>query len=69
MKTKEGGKPETPWVLVALKLYAQHGGTIDSKCYSLLWGEEADSLKNSTWTDKVELHPGAPKEEEVEFLS
>jgi len=61
MKTPDGGKPEEPWVLVAIKLYAQHGGSEDSKCFELLWGEGEDSLRNSTWTDKVELHPGEPK--------
>ena len=67
MKTPNGGEPEMPWILVALKLYAQHGGSMDTKCYSLLWGEDADSLRNSTWTDRVDLHPGAPKPD-VELL-
>ena len=39
MKTEDGGKPEDPWVLVALKLYAQQGGSMDTKCFSLLWGD------------------------------
>ena len=68
MRTKDGGRPENPWVLVALKLYTQQNGSMDSKCYSLLWGSESDSLKNSTWADKIDTREGAPKPDTDEFI-
>ena len=55
LKRPKGGKPEMPWVLVALKLYAQQDGSVDSKCYDLLWGESDDSLRKSTWTNLVDF--------------
>ena len=64
MKIPEGGKPEMPWVLVAMKLYAQQGGSTDSKCHDLLWGESADSLGNSPWVEQVQLHPKVQQEME-----
>lgn len=44
MKFADGGRPETWWVLTAFKLYAQLDGDKGSKCYSMLWGNETDSL-------------------------
>lgn len=38
LRTADGGRPENPWLLVALKLYAQHHGDMNTKCYELLWG-------------------------------
>lgn len=58
MKIPNGGEPEMPWALVAMKLYAMHGGSQDSKCHELLWGNNADSLKNSTWADKIDMVDG-----------
>jgi len=43
----DGGWPETRWVLAASKLYTHMEGAEDSKCYSLIWGNETDSLRNS----------------------
>merc|ERR1712156_73577 len=43
----DGGSPETRWVLAAAKLYTHMEGAEDSKCYSLIWGNETDSLRNS----------------------
>jgi len=63
MRFKDGGRPEAPWVLVAMKLYAQQGGSKDSKCYDLLWGDDTDSLKHSPWTERVDLREG----KEMEF--
>ena len=68
MKTKDGGKPEMPWVLVALKLYAQQDGSMDSKCYGLLWGDADDSLKKSPWADITDFREGAPKPTTTEFF-
>ena len=62
MKKEDGGKPEAPWVLVALKLYAQQDGSASSKCHDLLWGDSTDSLRNSPWTDKVDVR--MPKSDE-----
>ena len=60
MRKLDGGAPENPWVLVALKLYAQQDGTLDSKCYDLLWGSNVDSLRNSPWIEQVDLREGLP---------
>jgi hypothetical protein len=54
-KFKNGGAPETPWVMTAFKLYAQFAGSNASKCYNMLWGDDADSLKNSKDADVVDL--------------
>jgi len=59
LKTKNGGKPENPWVLVALKLYAQHGGSMNSMCHKLLWGDTDHSLSKSPWTDKIDFRKAA----------
>lgn len=42
------GSPETVWVVVAAKLYGQLAGAPGSKCYAMLWGDEADSLKHDS---------------------
>jgi len=55
MKFKNGGGPETPWVLTAIKLYAQHDGNTNSKCFELLWGNSDDSLRNSKSIDNVDI--------------
>ena len=44
--------PETPWVLTALKLYAQQGGDPDSKCAELLWGDTPQSLSQAKDVDR-----------------
>jgi len=43
---------ETPWVLVAAKLYAQVGGETSSKCHAMLWGTEAGSLQKDPALEK-----------------
>lgn len=55
MKFANGGGPETPWVLTAIKLYAQKGGSDTSECYRMLWGDDSDSLKNSETAEMVVL--------------
>ena len=67
-KTRNGGAPENPWVLAAAKLYTHMEGSKHSKCYSLIWGDESDSLKNST---DLENHIISNPEltEEVQFVT
>jgi len=67
MRFVDGGKPENPWVLVALKLYAQHDGAESSKCYSLLWGYDTDSLNNSQWTERIDLRDGTTDSKAIEI--
>ena len=55
MKFRQGGGPETPWVLTAIKLYAHLNGSKTSKCHDLLWGNSASSLRHSNTTDNVEI--------------
>ena len=51
--------PETPWVLVAMKLYTHMGGSSDSNCADLLWGNGATSLAADSNLDRlVRNHPG-----------
>ena len=45
--------PETPWVLTALKLYAQQDGRADSACAARLWGDGAGSLAQDPNVDKL----------------
>ena len=47
MKVAEGGRPEWPWVLTALKLYAQQDGAASSACYDRLWGNSTDDTNMS----------------------
>jgi hypothetical protein len=54
-KFKNGGGPETPWVLTAAKLYAQKGGSDTSECYRMLWGDSYDSLQNSETVERYDL--------------
>lgn len=42
---------ESPWVLRFLKLYAQLGGDSNSRCHSMLWGSDSDSLRNSSMVE------------------
>jgi len=56
--------PETQWVLVAAKLYAQLGGDTSSKCHKMLWGSDSDSLsKNANMEHtKINAAPATPAE-------
>lgn len=60
MKVAEGGRPEWPWVLTAMKLYAQHGGATTSTCYDRLWGNSTDdtnmSMRQSPDVDRTSLY-------------
>merc|ERR1711998_243448 len=47
MKIREGGRPEFPVVLTALKLYAHLDGDKGSKCYSIMYANNTDSLRNN----------------------
>ena len=63
MKSKDGGRPENVWVLTAIKLYTHMDGAKDSKCYSMLWGNESDSLQNSSDVENFILsHPESEAE-------
>jgi len=55
MKFADGGRPETPWVLTALKLYTHLDGAKDSNCYKMLWGNTTASLAQSPDAAKVSL--------------
>lgn len=55
MKKLDGGRPENWWVLTAIKLYAQQGGSNQSKCYNQLWGNDANSLRNSSDVEKFDI--------------
>jgi len=44
----KSASPETVWVLVAAKLYAQLDGDASSQCYAMLWGDEAGSLQQDS---------------------
>jgi len=43
-----GSSPETVWVLVAAKLYAQLDGDATSHCHAMLWGNGQDSLQQDS---------------------
>jgi dienelactone hydrolase len=60
MRFADGGRPETWWVLTAFKLYAQLDGDRGSKCYSMLWGNDSDSLQQSPDIEKFVLKPAEP---------
>mmetsp|Transcript_84300 Transcript_84300/g.161171 ORF Transcript_84300/g.161171 Transcript_84300/m.161171 type:complete len:340 (-) Transcript_84300:211-1230(-) len=50
--------PETQWVLVAAKLYAQLGGNSSSYCHSMLWGTARASIKADPAVEKVIINTG-----------
>ena len=56
-KTARGGWPENVWLLAAIKLYTQQGGSKESKCFGMLWGNSTDSLRNSNTTDLTDVRP------------
>jgi len=43
---------ETPWVLTAIKLYAQQGGSAQSQCAKMLYGTGDDSLVHDPHVEK-----------------
>lgn len=45
--------PETPWILTALKLYAQQDGLTTSQCSKLLWGDGPGSMGRDTNVEKI----------------
>jgi len=49
--------PETPWVLTALKLYAQFDGNASTQCSQLLWGNGTSSLSNDSNVELYLRHP------------
>ena len=49
------GVPESPWVLVALKLYLLNDGDPKSTCHALLYGNETTSLRNAPDADLVDI--------------
>jgi dienelactone hydrolase len=57
-KILDGGKPENPWMLVAMKLYAQHDGDKSTRCHEYLWGTSESSLQTSPWVAHSELFAG-----------
>jgi len=44
---------ETPWVLTAMKLYAQQQGNMQSQCAKMLYGTGDDSLAKDPHVDQV----------------
>eukprot|EP00927_Polykrikos_kofoidii_P050774 TRINITY_DN44649_c0_g1_i1.p1 TRINITY_DN44649_c0_g1~~TRINITY_DN44649_c0_g1_i1.p1 ORF type:complete len:365 (+),score=27.93 TRINITY_DN44649_c0_g1_i1:24-1097(+) len=48
---------ETPWVLVAAKLYGQFDGESQSQCYRMLWGSGASSLQHDLAIEKFVVNP------------
>jgi len=66
MKFKNGGGPETPWVLHAIKLYTHFDGDKSTQCHEFLWGDSADSLKNSKTAEIADVRPGTGSK--AEFL-
>jgi len=46
---------ESPWVITAMKLYAQQGGRMDSNCATMLYGNGKGSLKTDKHVEKLEL--------------
>jgi len=51
--------PETEWVLVASKLYAQFGGSSTSQCYAMLWGAGGTSLQKDPAVEKSVINSGS----------
>lgn len=49
------GAPESPWVLVALKLYLLLDGDAASTCHELLYGNATASLRRSPDADLVDI--------------
>ena len=52
--------PEAPWVLTALKLYAQHDASPTSRCAAMLWGAGDGSLARDTSVDERIIYPPVP---------
>jgi len=50
---------ETPWVLVAAKLYAQMGGAAKSRCHAMLWGAGTGSLQKDPSVEQAVINPPA----------
>jgi hypothetical protein len=67
MKKLDGGRPENPWVLNAMKLYTHMEGSEDSMCYKIMYGNETTSMRNSKDIEIHDIHVPA-KETELEFL-
>jgi len=72
MKKLDGGRPETPFVLTAWKLYTHMNGDKNSMCYKMMYGNETSSLRNSKDVDHFEIHVPADKEikpeQELDFI-
>lgn len=49
--------PETTWVLVAAKLYAQLDGDATSNCHKMLWGNQSSSLQKDPAVEKFVINP------------
>jgi hypothetical protein len=49
--------PEAPWVLTALKLYAQQDARRDSACAAMLWGQADGSLQRDPAVEKHVILP------------
>ena len=69
MKKLDGGAPESPWVLTAIKLYTHMDGNEDSMCYKMIFGNETSSIMNSKDIEKFDLNSrGKDLEFEEQFL-
>jgi len=56
MKKLDGGRPENPWVLNAIKLFAHMDGSEDSMCWKVMYGNDTTSLRNSGDVEKFDIH-------------
>lgn len=45
--------PEAPWVLTAMKLYAQQDGNLESQCAQMLYGKGPGTLQADTNTNRT----------------
>ena len=51
----DGVAPEFEWLIKAVKLFGQLGGDEKSVCYSMIYGEESNSLKMANETDVLDI--------------
>ena len=70
MKFKDGGRPETPWVLNAIKLFTHMNGSEDSMCWKYMYGNDTKSMRNSEDIEVHDIHVPAAKTKtlDLEFI-
>ena len=67
MKKLDGGRPETPWVLSAIKLFTHMDGNEDSMCWKVMYGNETSSMRNSKDIESFDIHVPT-KTHKLDFL-